>query len=39
MKIRLIKYDRSIIPACDVNTLEELKRLVSETHDIKLLVH
>ena len=35
MKIRLIKYDRSVIPACDVNTLEELKRLVSETHDIK----
>jgi orotidine-5'-phosphate decarboxylase len=35
MKIRLIKCDRSVIPACDFNTLEELKRLVSETHDIK----
>lgn len=35
VKIRIIKYDRSVIPACDVNTLEELKRLVSETHDIK----
>lgn len=33
--IRIIKYDRSVIPACDVNTLEELKRLVSETHDIE----
>jgi len=35
MHIRLIKYDRSIIPACDVNTLEEFRKLVSETHDIK----
>jgi orotidine-5'-phosphate decarboxylase len=35
MPIRLIKYDRSVIPACDVNTLEEFRKLVSETHDIK----
>jgi len=33
--MKLIKYDRSIIPACDVKTLEELKKLISETHDIK----
>jgi len=35
MYIGLIKYDRSIIPACDVETLEELKKLVKETHDVK----
>ncbi|MCX6821676.1 MAG: orotidine 5'-phosphate decarboxylase [Candidatus Aenigmarchaeota archaeon] len=35
IKIRLIKYDRSVIPACDVNTLQELKKLISETHNIK----
>ena len=35
VNIRLIKYDRSVIPACDVNTLEKLRKLVSETHDIK----
>ena len=27
----IIKYDKSIIPACDVSTMEQLKRLVAET--------
>ena len=31
----IIKLDRSIIPACDVATLEELKKLVSETCSVK----
>jgi orotidine-5'-phosphate decarboxylase len=35
VEVKIIKYDRSVIPACDVNTLEELKKLISETHDIK----
>ena len=33
--MKLIKYDRSIIPACDVKNLEELKKLIKQTHDIK----
>jgi len=33
--MRIIKYDRSIIPACDVKNLEELKKLIKQTHDIK----
>jgi len=33
--MRIIKYDRSIIPACDVETLEELKKLIEQTHDVK----
>ncbi len=30
----LIKYDRSVIPACDVRSLQELRRMVELTHDI-----
>jgi len=33
--MRIIKYDRSVIPACDVTTLEGLKKLVEQTHDVK----
>jgi len=33
--MRLIKYDRSVIPACDVTSLEDLKKLVEQTHDVK----
>ncbi|MDI6826703.1 MAG: orotidine 5'-phosphate decarboxylase [Candidatus Aenigmarchaeota archaeon] len=33
--MRIIEYDRSIIPACDVETLQELKKLVEQTHDVK----
>lgn len=33
--MKIIKYDRSVIPACDVTTLEELKKLVEQTHDVK----
>jgi len=29
--MRIIKFERSIIPACDVETLEELKRIVEGT--------
>jgi orotidine-5'-phosphate decarboxylase len=32
--MRIIKYDRSIIPACDVKTLEGLKRIVKGTCDV-----
>ncbi len=32
--MKLIKYDRSIIPACDVETIEELKKLIEKTHDV-----
>ena len=31
---KLIKLDRSVIPACDVATLDILKQLVSETSDV-----
>ena len=31
----IIKYERSIIPACDVTSLEDLKKLIEQTHDIK----
>ena len=31
----IIKYERSIIPACDVTSLEDLKKLVEQTHDVK----
>ncbi|MBN1386157.1 orotidine 5'-phosphate decarboxylase [Candidatus Woesearchaeota archaeon] len=30
----IIKYQKSIIPACDVATLEELRDLVKATHDV-----
>jgi len=33
--MRIIKYDRSVIPACDVTSLEDLKKLVEQTHDVK----
>ncbi|MBI5390007.1 orotidine 5'-phosphate decarboxylase [Candidatus Woesearchaeota archaeon] len=31
----LIKYKKSVIPACDVSTLEDLRKLVSETCKVK----
>jgi orotidine-5'-phosphate decarboxylase len=34
-KMKIIKLDRSIIPACDVATLEALEKLVKETCDVK----
>ncbi len=33
--MKIIKLDRSVIPACDIDTLNELKRLVSETCSVK----
>jgi orotidine-5'-phosphate decarboxylase len=33
--MRIIDYERSIIPACDVENIEELKKLVELTHDVK----
>ena len=33
--MRLIKYDRSIIPACDVTNLKDLKKLVKQTCNVK----
>lgn len=33
--MKIIKLDKSIIPACDISSLEKLKELVSETCDIK----
>jgi len=33
--MKIIKLDKSIIPACDVATLDELKKLVSETCSVK----
>lgn len=33
--MRIIKLDKSIIPACDVNTLEKLKQLVKETCSVE----
>ncbi len=35
MGTMLIKKDRSIIPACDVSTLEQLKSLVEDTHSVE----
>jgi orotidine-5'-phosphate decarboxylase len=32
---KIIKTDKSIIPACDVSSLEELKKLVKETCSVK----
>ena len=32
--VRLIKYDRSVIPACDVKTIEEFRRLIEQTCDV-----
>ncbi len=32
---KIINPDKSIIPACDVATLEELQKLVQETHDVE----
>lgn len=31
----IIKYDRSVIPACDVSSLSELEKLVDATCDVK----
>ncbi len=33
--VSLIKLKKSVIPSCDVGTLEELRKLVSETCDVK----
>jgi orotidine-5'-phosphate decarboxylase len=33
--MKIIKSDKSIIPACDVSTLEQLQKLVLETYDIE----
>ena len=35
---KLFKQNYGIIPACDVNTLEELTRIVNETHDLDGIV-
>ncbi len=35
--MKIIKLDKSIIPACDVATLEKLKELVSETCSVKCI--
>lgn len=32
---RIIEQDRSVIVACDVNTLEQLEELVRQTYDVK----
>lgn len=32
---RLIKHDRSIIPACDVKTTQDFRRLIAETHNVE----
>lgn len=34
-KMKIIKLDKSIIPACDVDTLEKLKKLVKETCSVE----
>lgn len=31
----IIKLDRSVVPACDVGTLEELKKIVEKTHTVE----
>jgi orotidine-5'-phosphate decarboxylase len=31
---KIIKYEQSIIIACDVKTMEEFKKLIEQTHDI-----
>jgi len=32
---RIIKYDRSVIPACDVKTMQDFRRLIEQTHDVE----
>ena len=32
---RIIKYARSVIPACDVKTMQDFKRLIEQTHDVE----
>jgi len=31
----VIKYDRSVIPACDVKTMQDFRRLIEQTHDVE----
>lgn len=35
--MKIVKYDRSIIPACDVPTLEDLRKVIEATHDVELI--
>jgi hypothetical protein len=32
---KIIKYERSIIIACDVKTMEEFRKLIEQTYDIE----
>jgi len=32
---RIIKYDKSVIVACDVNNIEDFQKLIEQTHDVK----
>jgi len=32
---RIVRDDRSVIPACDVKTIDEFRKLVEQTHDVK----
>jgi orotidine-5'-phosphate decarboxylase len=32
---RFIKYEKSIIPACDVLQIEDFRRLIKQTHDVE----
>ena len=32
---RFIKYEKSIIPACDVLQIENFRRLIEQTHDVE----
>jgi orotidine-5'-phosphate decarboxylase len=32
---RIIKYDRSVIPSCDVKTLKDFRRLIEQTCDVE----
>lgn len=31
---KIIKYDRSVIPACDVKTMQDFRKLIEQTHDV-----
>ena len=33
--VKVIQYDRSVIPACDVSTLDDFKQIVEATHDVE----
>jgi orotidine-5'-phosphate decarboxylase len=32
---RIIRYDHSVIPACDVKSIQDFKKLIEQTHDVK----